>query len=227
MKERSAQQVQTTCEVNLEIDKFQSSFYKTKNSFQAFCQCEFPLSYTEWCNLRSDYKVAALYVQFFDQITLAWYKCRSYYTEEEDGVSIVLQYLNKNVPIIEKDEHRFRSNYIYRVAYNCMYCICHDVKRDKDRWNYQISNIQESSEGEFDLFDTLYKEKPDIDEEVHAESVSNMFWEDVRSLGDNAVRYVEYLLGREKPGIRVMKHEDEIIQELQSIFQKYRKYYNI
>lgn len=203
-----------------------SPLYETRNMFRSAVGFDEPLSYDEWMSLRDDLKAAALYVQFFSQITLAWNKAKSFYTLEEDGVSTVLQYLEKNVPIIMKDESRFSPRYIYRVAYNCMYCICHDIKRDRDRWEKEISNIQEGPEGQFDIF-TILGDDRNMEDDLHYAAMSIRFWDDVTSLGDQTVRYVEYLLGREVPGKKIMSKEDEIVAELRRVLNKYRRYFEV
>lgn len=133
-----------------------NAFVETKNMFRDATGYTAPLTFDQWNAVPRDYKAAVLFVQFFDQITLAWYKVKSFYTEDEDGVSTMLQYLEKNVPIIEKNKARFTAHYIYQVAYNCLYCICHDIERDRKRWQLEMSNITYSSNGdELDLFDTV------------------------------------------------------------------------
>ena len=134
-----------------------SPFYATLEMFKSYIGYEEPLSFEEWKTIPDDQKAAVLYVQFFPEIWLAWNKTKSFYTLEEDGVETIIQYLIKNVPIIENDPDRFYAKYIYRVAYNCLYCICHDIKRDRDRFELEISNIVavSSNESDLDLFDIL------------------------------------------------------------------------
>lgn len=204
----------------------QSPFYETRTMFRAAIGYIEPLSYDDWMSLKDDHKAAALYVQFFSQITLAWNKCKSFYAIDEDGVSTVLQYLQKNVPIIKNDESRFSARYIYRVAYNCLYCICHDIKRDRERFEKETSNIQEGPDGEFNLFDILGYDE-DMTGKMMNASMSYHLWSDVESLGDDVIRYVEYLLGREIPGKKIMSKEEEILEELKQVLAKYRRYYNV
>ena len=118
-----------------------------------------------------DLRAAALYVQFYEQITLAWYKVRSFYTPEEDGVSTMLQYLHKNVPIIEADPKRYSSKYIYQVAFNCLYCICHDLILERERFEREVSNIVPTNDGDVDLFDLVADR-----DQLEAEMMRNKFW---------------------------------------------------
>ena len=132
-----------------------NAFAETRKNFIAGTRYVRPLSYEEWMDIPQANKAAVLFVQFYEQITLAWYKTKSFFVEEEDGVSTMLQYLIKNVPIIENDPKRFKSSYIYKVAYNCLYCISHDIKRDIERYEKEVSNIASCTDGEVDLFDTV------------------------------------------------------------------------
>lgn len=131
-----------------------NAFAETKNLFQAYVGYTKPLSYEEWLATDDDSKAAVLYVQFYDEITLAWYKVKSLYTPEERGVEEMMTYLMKNVKILKDNPNRFNSRYMYQVAYNCLYCICHDIKGDKERFALERSNILQVGDTEVDLFDT-------------------------------------------------------------------------
>lgn len=188
-------------------------FYETKVMFRDALGIYESLSYEEWLAFEPQDKAAALYVNFYSQITFAWYKCRSFYGLEEDGVSTVLQYLQKNVPIIENDERRFTPNYIYRVAYNCMYCICHDIKRDRERWENETSNIVSVGENEeVNLFDTVKTES--FESLFENEVVRIHFWKVVESLGDDVVTFVDGILSGTTVPKKIRNRSDEIMQEL-------------
>lgn len=163
-----------------------SAFTETKNLFAEAINYTTPLTFSQWmqladeCNPSNDMRAAALFVQFFEQITLAWYKVRSYYTLEEDGVSTVLQYLQKNVPVIAKNPKRYNAKYIYQVAFNCLYCICHDLILERERFNRETSNLVPTSDGDLDLFDLV----ADCDS-MDSKMSSKKFWELVyRAVGE-------------------------------------------
>ena len=59
-------------------------FKATFNMFREYLGYVRPLTYSEWMEVDPEDKAAVLYVQFYDQITLAWYKSRSFYAQEED-----------------------------------------------------------------------------------------------------------------------------------------------
>lgn len=145
-----------------------SEFAVTKDLFTAYTGYKEPLTYEQWLETAADRKSAVLFIQFYDTITLAWYKLASVYSTEEDGVAEVLQYLEKNVPLIIKDKKRFNPAYIYRVVYNCLYCLCRDPNKFKKAYENEMSNIAVGSDGdEFDLFDTVgnYDDEMDFEKE--------------------------------------------------------------
>lgn len=132
-----------------------AQFYLTRNIFRDSLKIKRPMSYNRWVRIPDDMKAAALYVNFFEQITLAWYKTASVYSSDADGVSTVLQYLQKNVAKILDDSKRYTPAYIYRVAYNCLFCLCRDNNRHRRVYDNETSNIQNGPDGEFNLFDTV------------------------------------------------------------------------
>ena len=166
-----------------------NAFNETRNLFIAHTGYTRPLSYQEWILVPDEDKAAVLFVQFFDQITLAWYKTKSFFVVEDDGVSTMLQYLIKNVPIIQDNSKRFTKSYIYQVAYNCLYCISHDIKRDKQRFENEISNIVSAGEDELDLFDTVV-DHSSIDSEMDKQE----FWELIENMDLKTKKVINHLL---------------------------------
>lgn len=168
-----------------------NSFYDTKNLFKNYIQYNKPLSYDQWLALDDDHKAAALYVQFFDEIILAWNKAKSYDGDDEEAVETVLQYLIKNVNILKDQPKRFTARYIYRVAYNCLYCICHDRKCDKDRREFEVKAIQCDSEGkEYNLLDTFVSDKGTVDYEINR----RVFWAIIENLDIDSAKLVDEIL---------------------------------
>lgn len=194
-------------------------FAETRNIFRSYLEYSSPLSFEEWSQLAEDSKAAVLYVQFYEQITLAWYKAKSFYGDAEEGVETVIQYLMKNVPIIEEHPERFNANYIYRVSYNCLYCICHDRKCDKDRYEYECSNIVSSDDGDLDLFDTVpNKESPEdilLKEEMH-----KMIYQ----LSEDDQIVIEHIMYNDTKKLpkRLQGKQDEILENLKPLFEKFR-----
>ena len=170
------------------------AFTDTKKMFAEYLNYKGPLSFEEWMKLNKDQKVAALFVQFYSEITLAWTKVNQFdFIEGEDGVSTMNQYLEKNIARIESDPKRFTPAYIYRVAYNCLYCICHDRKCDKDRYENETSAVIVKDGEEFNLFDTVADRKGTPEDMLNKRQFENEFWSVIRGLGDKAEKVLRYL----------------------------------
>lgn len=148
-------------------------------------------TYEEWMNMPERRRSAGLYLAFYNEIMTAWNKTKSFYTPEEDGVSCILQYLEKNQPIIESDRNKFNPRYVYRVAFNCLYCICHDIKTDRRRWETETSNIVSNGEDEINLFDNYVGGEC---QDAELERVRAAFWESISILGDEGAKVVDYLI---------------------------------
>lgn len=152
------------------------------------------LSYEQWMEYPTDLKAAALFVNFYDTITLAHYKAKSFFVEEESAVETELQYLMKNVPLIEKDSRKFTGAYIYRVSYNCLYCISHDIKREIERWEREISNVVGYDGDELDLFDIVQSNILDGESDLSSRS----FWKIIEQMGPETMKVVNWLLNEEQ-----------------------------
>lgn len=168
-----------------------SEFYKTYLMYREYIGYEKELSYQKWLRLPERFKAAALYVQFYDQITLAWYKCKTDWSIEEEGVETVNQYLMKNVKKIEEDQKRFRPAYIYKVAWNCLYCLCIDTTKNKERYYTETpESFSVNYDDDISWFD-LIGSKEDFEEKKKAEDLSTFF----DSLDEDLQCYLEYVLG--------------------------------
>lgn len=164
-------------------------FKETYDLFKTFTHYTRPLSYMEWMDLPSDYRTAVLYVQFYDQITLAWYKLKTDATYDEEVVDEVIKYLLKNTPIIEEDPKRFTEKYIYRIMYNAIYCKSIDPWKGQtaktSRYNNEVSQFTTNESGDMvDLFATLIGDNYDVGSAI----INKMIEETLHSLSD-----VEYL----------------------------------
>ena len=52
---------------------YYNPFTETKNLFAQYLEYDRPLDFDQWAQVADDQKAAVLYLQFYDQITLAWY----------------------------------------------------------------------------------------------------------------------------------------------------------
>lgn len=172
-----------------------SDFAETRDLFRSYTNYSKPLSFDEWNNLPRDHKAAVLYLQFYDQVTLAWIKLKSVYSVEADGVAEALQYLEKNVSKIEAEPKRFTPNYIYRVMYNCLYCLCRDPNRYKAAYENECSNVVRHGEDELDLFDTVASKN----DEGSGMSISDreLFWKLIEDSDLDTKVVVAKLLGED------------------------------
>lgn len=235
MKNPQNHQIQISIVQEHGMEDKMGAFYETKIFFLE--SLGRPVAnYEEWMNMPSRSRAAGLYLAFYNEIMTAWNKTKSFYTLEEDGVSCILQYLEKNQPIIENDINKFSPRYIYRVAFNCLYCICHDIKRDKQRWETETSNIVSAGEDEIDLFDNYVGGNA---QDSDVERARKALWDSISILGDEGEKVVYHLINGSSLGktrknsasysqdrlrdISVSrKRADEIIQILKIILEPFK-----
>lgn len=198
-----------------------SEFYATRELFISYTEYDTPLSFDEWLALADDLKAAVLYCQFFEQITLAWYKLKSVYSSEADGVAEALQYLQKNVEIIKADEKRFTPSYIYKIMYNCLYCLCRDPNRYKKAYENEVSNIVLTSDGELDLFDTCVDKSSSVESYLDPVYLEK-FWSKIEAKGRKAVVVVAELLGEEYDWTDANPDVRHIDEEWKMCWKKHR-----
>lgn len=136
------------------MSKFKNPFTATRDFFM---QSVSPCTYEEWLEVPDSLKCATLFVTFFDTITLAYVKAYASFIEEEQFVSTVIQYLQKNVESIKERPDLYTEKYIYRVAYNSMGCL-RRYKVDIARNENTTPNIVKTADGEVDLFNGLTAE---------------------------------------------------------------------
>ena len=199
------------------IPASETPFYAARSRFRNVVGSE-PLSYEEWLSLDDQYKAAALFVNFFDQITLAWSKAKSFYVLEEDGVSEMMKYLMKNTPLIASKKSKYSPAYIYKVAYNCLYCISRDIKRDRLAYENNVPQYVQCGDDILDLFDTVC-DTEDTDKTISKKN----FWALVDSQEwDVKAMIVKILEGGALPAGIPMKRRAEIMEELKTTFADYK-----
>lgn len=173
-----------------------TAFYETKQMFIEATQYKKPLTFEEWCEIPDTLKSAVLFIQFYNEICGAWEKANAFdFIPGEDGVSTTLQYLEKNVSIILNKPERFKSAYIRTVAYNCQYCICHDLKSVKDRWENEMSNIAVYDEDtEVDLFDQCVDSEGSLLDVMFESTSSSEIWNMLEGASLRAQKVARYLI---------------------------------
>lgn len=217
---KHAKEVDCKESMNFDYRSSESPFYAARTMFRNVVGYE-PMSYEEWLSVDDQNKAAALYVTFFDQITLAWSKAKSFYVLDEDGVSELMKYLIKNTPIIVADKKKYSPAYIYKVAYNCLYCISRDIKRDRLAYENNVPQYVNHGDDVLDLFDTV-SDKEDLQSSISKKS----FWALVDELGerdwDVKAIIVKILEGGTLPSGIPMKRRAEIMEELKKAFAAYK-----
>lgn len=215
-----------------------AQFYETRKLFIETTGYTQPLTFKDWKDSPDSLKAALLFVQFFNEITLAWDKANSIdFGEDVDGVSTVMQYLQKQVSridyyqkddptkkantefrktnpdgfievekrIIEEDPEKFSGGYIYRVAYNCLYCICgHDRKCDKERMANETSSIVMYDGKELCLFDTVSDERGSASDVSESRSFEDQFWSIIEDVGLSAEKVMRYLLSNDPADLKAL-----------------------
>lgn len=212
-----------------------TSLYETRKFYRQFIEITNPLTFEQWNSLPRSEKAIALYLQFFDQIVTAWDKANTIdFIDCEDGVDVINQYLEKNVPIIEADPKRFAPGYIYKIAYNCMYCICHDRKCDKERLENETSAIVSTADGEVDLLQLASNHKS-TEDEYEESSFEKEFWSLIEDSGLEAEKVMRYLLSNNEADLKKLSKRNKnysidplrdvevSIEDAQSIVSKIRE----
>ena len=169
-----------------------SQFYNTYSLFYDYLShLQFPITFDQWMALDESDRAAALYVNFHKEISLAWYKNRFSYVEEEEGVSTVLQYLVKNSEIIAKDPRKFSGAYIYRVCANCIYCL-RNVKRNADAEKYNL--YSEITDTNNDININLYDLVPYQDDPIEVVQAKEAIWDIISKMGPKAEKVANHLI---------------------------------
>lgn len=174
-----------------------SEFYDTYKMYRNYIGYDKskPYSYEKWMKLDSSKKCAALYCQFYSEITLAWYKVATSWNTEAEGVEEIHKYLLKNVSKIEEDKKRFSPKYIYRVAWNCFDCLIPKwVPRLKWRIENEVNTEYIGDDGiPFSIFDFISDGKSDKLDEIIESKASHRCYND--ELGEDVKLYADYCFG--------------------------------
>ena len=187
-----------------------SEFASTRNIFASSINYTKPLSYDEWVDYPDDYKAAVLYCQFYDTITLVWYKLVSYFVTEQDGVEIVIQYLMKNVDKIKEDANRFTESYIYTVMYHCIGDLCFGNRNKRMRGMYdQELYILDNTDDSIDESKNTYLSCDGYLDSAENDRQRQLLWDLVESKGHDAVVVVSELLGENVDWTRYRRNSNK------------------
>lgn len=236
-----------------------AAFYDTRKLLIESTGYTSPLTFEEWKAQPDSLKAGLLFIQFFNEITLAWDKANTLdFIEAEDGVSTVCQYLEKQVKqvtyffkdnpskkapaefrksnpdkcvvvtrrIIEEHPDKFSPAYIYTVAYNCLYCICHDRKCDKDRLENETFGIVKSSDGtELDIFDFTADNSGSAEDVSDRSSFETEFWSVIENAGLPAEKVMRYLLTKNEEDLKALtsrskRYKDDPLRDIEVSLDK-------
>lgn len=173
-------------------------FQATKKMFKeyAFSGASFPMAYTDWSALDDDLKGAALYINFYSQIILAWPKaisiCKldSPTCDTETVVSDFLMTLTKNVAIIKANPKRYTPGYIYTLAKRSFICMLRQPKYTRV-YDAEMSNEISTAEDEIlDLFDLV----PFEDDPIEVVQAREAIWAIIEGMGPKALKVANHLI---------------------------------
>ena len=186
-------------------------FQETKDRFFAATQMlvRYPITWDAWMSLSDDLKAAALFVNFFKEVTMAYNALKCYYLDEEDAVSHVCQYFMKNVDKIKADKKRFANAYIYRVAYNSIFGFVRVPSR-KDFADNTTSQYFSMEGEEHDIFEII---------EDSTDCFTNgEFVKILESLNDEEKSMVSHLIWGSRLKKAEQRKEKELLDKIRKAF---------
>lgn len=203
-----------------------TEFRETYNLFQSALMDMEYTNYWEWMLLPDDFKAVALYVNFYDEITLAWSKTVKPFMEEETAISTLMQYLLKNVLVVQSDKKRFTKSYFYKIAFNVFYPLGR-IKRDVEEWKntrslYENINTYTPTD-DYDEDNLIYTESRYTDRafveatDILSEANKKAIWEIIDSCDDETQKLIDYLINGHKLGKRLAAKAPEILSELRHL----------
>lgn len=202
-----------------------NTFEETKTMFQgALMPYVFPdqeITYDDWIGIPDGLKAAALYVNFYSNIMLAWFHAKANFTSDDDGVSTVMQYLQKNVDKIREHKERYKSSYIYKIAYNCLGCLRRNVKT-KFWYENSVSQYQLDDDHVADVFDWIIDES-ELDT-LNA-CLTKELWNVISSQNDCIQVILEALINNARIPAKYSKQKDPTIRKMQALLKKFRQLY--
>ena len=97
-----------------------------------------------------------------------------------------------------------------------MYCICHDIKVDKDRWELESSNITSNSdEEEVDVFNFI-PSNFDIERMMNEEK----FWKAIMSQDEDTITYVDCVINHTRFPAGMKARSPKIIAKLKVVLSE-------
>lgn len=172
-----------------------SPFISTKKMFKEYLTgYSFPISYETWLASDEEEKAALLFVNFYDQIVLAFSKSNADYVVSEDAVSTILMVLVKNATILQTVDNakkRFTPSYFYTVAWGAFYSLVRSIA-NKARNEHEICNEVEDSNN--DVLVNLYDLVPSVDDSYEIRQAKEAVWDIIAHMGPKAEKVANHLI---------------------------------
>lgn len=178
------------------------------------------ITYEVWVTIPESMRAVALYVAFYPEVMIALSKSTAAYIPDEDLLSFLLQYLQKNVGKMTK--RRYTPSYMYSIAYNCMAAPRRN-KTPQKRFELEIPQYANTSDGELDRF-TTYVDDDALDME---ELVANKeIWDIIQTASTDVKEVIYNILDHTRLPKHITKSKKaEIIRHLRKTCVKYRQLY--
>lgn len=190
-----------------------NQFQEAKDRFtEATYFVKYPITWNTWMTIDDELKCAALYVNFYDQIIFAWQNCRTYFLEDEECISIIMQYLMKNVEKIKNDPNRYTQGYIYTVAFRSLQGI-RRVGGTKRYYDTYQSRYIDTKDGEVDLLDTLADVNDCFKNLQMQKAIMNM--------DDDMKALISHLVFGTRLDAKIRRREDTMIETLRTQFAEF------
>lgn len=176
-----------------------SPFISTKQMFREYLVgYSYPLTYETWVAADEEDKAALLFVNFYNQITLAYSnvvtKYNADYIVAEDAVSNILGVLIKNSNILTENEDgskRFTQGYFYSVCWGCIFSMVRSIATQK-RNEHELSNEVEDSDNEISV--NLYDLAPAVDDTYEMRQAKEAIWDIITHMGPKAEKVANHLI---------------------------------
>lgn len=202
-----------------------TAFTKAKRMFDAAIRAEYgkavnaSTSYDEWIQLPDDLKAAALFVIFYDKITLVRIKTYIHTVSDDDAVSMVCDKLVSITPKIVEDARMFSPSFMYTAIKN----VLGEPLRQK---KYRMVNILDSrafySDDDSDPvpYDVRIDTAAMVDDSMTDTIDILMTWD---SLTDEQKEMVKALLRNDRRSSGLSRHfQKKAIRDLQKIFADFK-----
>ena len=187
-----------------------SPFISTKQMFVEYLTgYSFPISFETWLASDEEEKAALLFVNFYDQIVLAFSRSNAAYVLSEDAVSTILMVLTKNATIlqtVENGEKRFTPNYFYTVAWGAFYSLVRSIA-NKSRDEHEICNEIENSDSDVSI--NLFDFAPSHDDTCEMRQAKEAVWDIIAHMGPKAEKVVNHLINPKDTLHKISKSSSE------------------